>query len=276
MRRLALASLCLLPALASAGGIKPSKATEAELATCMRDPDAALREACAEAIGERGLGGMADVLLEASEKDENARVREAALDALLDIASPLLAQAAALMVARDALPANRAHALAVIERHLGDSAAPSVIKAMQDQEPSIRRKAIIIVGKRGFSAGEPWLVEQGVNDAEPAVVVEVWEALVRLGNPDLRPRVHEALASGPEAVRKSIARVLREKVTPADRDALIGALDDACPNVARDAAKALVELGDTSVAPILREKAATATDEAVRKDLEKCALELGG
>jgi hypothetical protein len=53
-------------------------------------------------------------------------------------------------------------------------------------------------------------------------------------------------------------------------------LDDPCTIVVRDAAKALVELGDASVASILREKAAAATDEAVKKDLEKCALELGG
>jgi HEAT repeat protein len=135
---------------------------------------------------------------------------------------------------------------------------------------------VIIVGKRGFSAGEPWLAEQGVQDADPAVAVEAWKSLVRLGNPDLRPKVHEALASGTEEVRKAVVKGLRDKVLPTDKAALIKALDDTCTIVVRDAAKALVELGDTSVAPILREKAATATDEDVRGDLEKCALELGG
>jgi HEAT repeat protein len=247
-----------------------------ELVTCLDDPNPGLREDCAEELGVRGGDEAAAALLSAVEQNDIARVRLKALDALVDMRSPLATSATALMVTRDAEVANRAHALAVAERDLGDSVAPTVVAAMQDQDPTIRRKAIIIVGKRGFSEGEPYLAETAVNDPEIAVVSEAWEALTLLGNPDLRPRVHEALASGPDEVRKAVAKAMRKKVLPQDRDPLVRALDDANTTVVRDAAKALVELKDASVAPILREKAAAATDDAVKGDLEKCALELGG
>ncbi|MFH1466405.1 MAG: HEAT repeat domain-containing protein [Pseudomonadota bacterium] len=276
MRSFILTALFLLTQPALAGGFKPSKASLGELVGCLEDPDPGLREDCAEELGARGGDEAAEALLSAVEKNDSARVRLKALDALVDMRSPLAASGASLMVTRDAEVANRAHALAVAERDLGDSVAPTVIAAMRDADPTIRRKAVIIVGKRGFSEGEPYLAEQAVDDADPAVVSEAWEALTLLGNPDLRPRIHEALASGPEEVRKAVAKALRKKILPQDRDALVRALDDSCTTVVRDAAKALVELGDASVAPVLRQKAAAATDESVKKDLEKCALELGG
>ena len=95
-------------------------------------------------------------------------------------------------------------------------------------------------------------MEHGVTHGEPAVVEQAWKSITRLANPDLRPRVHQALASGNESVRKAVVKAMRDTVMPMDRDALIGALDDSNTHVARDAAKALVELGDMSVAPILR------------------------
>jgi hypothetical protein len=67
---------------------------------------------------------------------------------------------------------------------------------------------------------------------------------------------------------------MRDMVLPLDRAALIAALDDSNTHIARDAAKALVVLGDASVAPILREKAAAAADDSVKADFEKSATKL--
>ncbi len=279
MRRaltLATIFLLLVPSLSFAGSFKPAKASDGELTGCLEGPDPKMREYCVDEMGERDVTVFGPVLLETAKDDAMPRVRLAALDALKNGSAPQLAEAAAHVATRDPAVPNRAHALAIIEKKLPDSSAPAVVQAMQDQDGTIARKAVIVVGKRGFSAAEPWLIEQGVHHQDPAVVVQVWKTLTRLGNPALRHRVHDALVSGAEDVRKAVARAMRATVLPQDRDALIHALDDSNTHVARDASKALIELGDASVAPILREKAAQTTEESVQKDFEKAALALGG
>jgi HEAT repeat protein len=278
MRPSLIITLCSLgiASVASAQDIKPKKASELELVACLDNPSVELRIACADQLGSRGLVSQQDALVAVARDDAQASVRLAALEALREMQAPSLAKAAEHMVLSDEVTSNRAHALGVIEKDCGDEAAGVVVQAMADADATIARKAVIIVGKRGFSAGEPWLAEHGVQHSEPAVVEQAWKSLTRLGNPDLRPKIHQALASGNESVRKAIARALRDTVLPMDKDALIGALDDSNIHVARDAAKALVELGDASVAPILREKAAAAADESVRGDFEKSAAKLEG
>lgn len=262
--------------LASAADLNPKKATDAELVACLQDPSPELRTACIEQFERRGLLAQQDALAGVARSDAAPKVRVAALEALRGLEAPVLANTAEHMALHDPLADNRGHALGVLEKHGTDTSAPAVVQAMADSDATIARKAVIIVGKRGYSEGEPWLAEHGVNHSEPAVVVQAWVTLTRLGNPDLRPAVHEALQAGNEAVRKAIARAMRDTVLPIDKDPLVRALDDSNTHVARDASKALIELGDPSVAPILREKAGTALDESVSKDFLKAAEALGG
>jgi HEAT repeat protein len=269
-------ALLALPVVAHADEFKAKKASDDELVACLERPEAELRIECAEYIARRGLSGRQDALVQAAKADAAPLVRLAALEALRDLGTPGLVIAASHMAIEDAVTSNRAKALGVIEKDCGDESAPVVVRAMADADATIARKAVIIVGKRGFSEGEPWLVQSGVTHGEPAVVEQAWKTLTVLGNPDLRPQIHQALASGNESVRKAIARAMRDTVLPADKQALIGALDDANTHVARDAAKALVALGDASVAPILREKAASAADPSVQGDFEKSADALEG
>lgn len=269
----ALGALALTSA-AFADDFRPKKASDDQLVACLERPSAELRIECIETMERRGLTDRQDVLVRAAKADAAPEVRLAALEALRGMQAPSLADAAGHMVASDAVTSNRAHALGVIEKDCEASSAPVVVAAMADSDATIARKAVIIVGKRGFSEGEPWLVERGVGHAEPAVAEQAWKTITRLGNPDLRPMIHDALATGNESVRKAVARAMRDTVLPVDKDALIGALDDSNTHVARDAAKALVELGDASVAPILREKAAAAVDPSVQGDFEKSAAKL--
>ena len=264
------------PRVVVAGGFKASKASDSELVGCLEDADPALREDCVDEMGDRDAAVFGATLADVARDDGGPRVRLAALDALKSQSAPELAAVVAHVAIRDPAVPNRAHALAIIEKQLPDSAAPTVVQAMQDADATIARKAVIIVGKRGFSEAEPWLIEHGVEHADSAVVIQAWKTLTRLGNPDLRPNIHAALANGSEDVRKAVVRAMRDSVTSQDRDALIGALDDANTHVARDASKALIKLGDSSVAPILREKSAAATDEAVKSDFAKAAVALGG
>lgn len=276
MNRTLVFALCslLIADTAQADEFKPKKASDLELVACLDDANAELRIECIEQFSRRQLVDQQDVLVVVVKDDAEARVRLAALQALRDMEASSLAKAAEHMVLNDEVTSNRAHALGVIEKDCGDESAGVVVKAMGDADATIARKAVIIVGKRGFIEGESWLVEKGITHSEPAVVEQAWKTLTRLGNPDLRPQLHEAMATGNESVRKAIVRAMRDMVLPLDRDPLIAALDDPNTHVARDAAKALVVLGDASVAPILREKASAAADESVRGDFEKSAAKL--
>jgi HEAT repeat protein len=276
MNRTLVFALCslALSSTALADDFKPKKASDLELVACLDDASADLRIECIEQFSRRNLTEQQDVLVAAARDDSEARVRLAAIKALRDMEATSLGKAAEHMVLNDAVTSNRAHALGVIEKDGGDELAGVVVRAMADDDATIARKAVIIVGKRGFIEGEPWLVEHGITHSEPAVVEQAWKTLTRLGNPDLRPMLHEALATGNESVRKAIVRAMRDMVLPLDRAALIAALDDSNTHIARDAAKALVVLGDASVAPILREKAAAAADDSVKADFEKSATKL--
>ncbi len=269
-----LAALLAGPAQA---GFKPSKASDEALLSCLDDSQASLRRSCIVEIERRELLEACDELSSLARQDLDREVRAEAIDALKELGADQLAVVAETMAVVDPDPALRSKALVIIERHLPDSSAYAVLQAMQDAEPKLRRKAIIIVGKRGFSGGEAWLLQSGILDGDPQVVVEAWRALVRLGNPDTRPAIHQALAQAPQPeLRRGISRVLRENPQASDRDPLLAALDDPDTHVQRNAAKALAELGDASVAPILREKADQSDDESVRKDLNNAAVKLGG
>jgi len=252
----------------------PKKASDGELVACLERPEVELRIQCADYMASRGLSDHQAVLVAVAKDDKAPKVRLAALQALRDMQVEGLGLAAQHMALHDAVTSNRAHALGVIEKHGGDDSAGVVIEAMADADATIARKAVIIVGKRGFSEGEPWLIEHGIQHTEPAVVEQAWKTITRLGNPDLRTEVHKALTEGNESVRKAVARAMRDAVLPIDKDALIRALDDTNTHVARDAAKALVALGDASVAPVLRQKAAAAVDESVQAGFDKAAAKL--
>jgi len=272
-------SILTLAGLALAGtaladDFEPKKASDDDLVACLERPEVELRIECSAYMARRGLVDRQDALIQAAMMDKAPKVRLAALQALRDLEAPGLMKAAATMALSDALTSNRAHALGVIEKDGGEGAAGVVVEAMADDDATIARKAVIIVGKRGFSEGEPWLMEHGIQHAEPAVVEQAWKTITRLGNPDLRTQVHKALTEGNESVRKAVARAMRDTVLPADKDALIRALDDSNTHVARDAAKALVALGDASVAPVLRQKAAAAVDESVQAGFDKAAAKL--
>jgi HEAT repeat protein len=84
------------------------------------------------------------------------------------------------------------------------------------------------------------------------------------------------LEAGDENLRYDIVRMIESAPSRDDRDALIEALNDRNPHVARHAARALVRVGDRSVAPILRSKALDATDRKVAEEFNVAASRLGG
>lgn len=76
--------------------------------------------------------------------------------------------------------------------------------------------------------------------------------------------------------RLEMVRWVEANVKAEDKAPLLLALDEPDENVARHAARALIKLGDGSVAPTLREKAMKATNRDVAEEFNEAATRLGG
>lgn len=134
------------------------------------------------------------------------------------------------------------------------------------------------IADRKIAAAKPKLEALAASDPHDRVCRAALEAVMEeFGGPSDRSILHAILVNaGDEDLRYDIVRMIESSPQPADRDALIAALDDSNPHVARHAARALIRVGDRSVAPLLRDKALDATDRKVAEEFNLAASRLGG
>jgi HEAT repeat protein len=141
-----------------------------------------------------------------------------------------------------------------------------------------RVDATVEIAERRIVQAKPLLEELAADDPYDRVRRVALKALMDVfGGPSDRRILHEILleANDPD-FRYEIVRLIEDSPRAADRDALIAALSDDNPHVARHAARALVRIGDRDVAPILREKAMDVADRKVAEELNIAASRLGG
>jgi HEAT repeat protein len=134
------------------------------------------------------------------------------------------------------------------------------------------------IADRKIAQAKPKLEELASSDPSDRVRRAALDALMdEFGGPSDRSVLHAILLeAGDENLRYDIVRMIESAPSRDDRDALIEALNDRNPHVARHAARALVRVGDRSVAPILRSKALDATDRKVAEEFNVAASRLGG
>jgi len=242
-------------------------------------PDWHFRLDACNQIGDRKIRQAEDKLVELVADDGSHKVRKECFDALREVGSTKHLIAAETMALSDPDAGNRGYALARIE-DLGSEASSGPVLGqvmVDDLEASLRRKAAVIVWKRGWRTASEGLKRAALEDADAGVREEAREGLFRLGGPELRAVLHKIMLEDPEAdVRIELVKLFEQAPTRDDRDALVAALDDSNPHVQRHAARALVKVGDRSVAPILREKALDTTDRDVAEEFGKAAGRLGG
>ncbi len=276
----ALAALvCLsVPDAAEAGRFNCSKGSGIEVIDHLLDPDHKVRHDCIDEAEDRRLIQAEENLAHLVQNDHLADVRVSALVALEKLGSQHLIPSAEHLAINDPDNGNRGKALRLIEKFGNESSVPALTHVLvNDVEASLRRKAAVIIGNRKWKAAEPALVEHGLADPDSAVMIEAAIAVVEFANPTARPYVHPILLEHPdERMREKVVRAIEKLPLAGDRDALVTALDDMNPHVARHSARALVRLGDKSVAPILREKAMVVRDGKVAEEFNEAALHLGG
>ncbi|WP_457653891.1 M56 family metallopeptidase [Rhodocaloribacter sp.] len=120
-----------------------------------------------------------------------------------------------------------------------------LMAALDDADPSVRRRAAYGLGERRIEAAVPSLAEALTSDPSPRMRrVTAW-ALGEIGDAGATKSLTRALAYDPEpSVRAKAAWALGEIGDACTADALRRALDDAAPAVRRRAAYALGEIGE--------------------------------
>jgi len=263
------------PSVAEAG-FKCKKGSGQELIDHLVDPDYKVRLECIGEIEGRRLSQAEAALVGVAMNDIQPEVRVKAMLVLEKLGSGQVLQVAEHLAVSDADEGNRGRAIRIIEKFGTDASTAIVAQVVaQDAVPGLRRKAAVVIAKRRWSAAEPTLLEYGLRDADQNVMLECAKAVVAFGNPTARPYVHPIMLEHPEErVREKIVRAIEERPLPVDRDPLVAALDDVNPHAARHAARALVRLGDKSVAPVLREKAMLVRDTKVAEEFSEAAMSL--
>ncbi len=266
--------LACLPA--QAGRFKASKATGTELLTCLDEQGPGTQRDCMDEIADRRLVQASPQIAELVRVSPDEDVRRTGLIVLERLGAPEMLSVAQQSLLTDPVSANRQKSLRLVELYGGQDSQEVLGQVIaEDQDADIRRKAIIIAGKKQWKGIEPILVDKGLKDPDPDVVLEAARAIVRMGNPDSRPFIHDLMVHSPHSrTREWVVRAVEEAPMALDRDPLIQCLDDPDPDAARHAARALRNLGDPSVAPILREKAMAAREPAIAEEFSAAALHL--
>jgi HEAT repeat protein len=268
-----------LPAPALAGkAFDTGDVTGRQLIDYLDHPDWRFRHDSCEEIGDRKLVQAEEQLIPLAIEDDNERVRRVCLEALKRIGSGKIVPAAETMLLDDPDAGNRKYAIGLVE-DLGNDKSGAVLAQviLSDSEAGLRKKAVVIARKKGWVDAVDAMTKAAVEDADEGVREEAREALADMGGEGFRKVLYRILLEDPDVgARRDVVEMLEDKPRKEDRDTLIRALDDADTHVARIAARALVKIGDRTVAPILREKALDATDSKVAEELNEAAERLGG
>lgn len=256
---------------------KAKDATDTALLEALSEVDDGVRIDAVEEIGRRGLLAEQDAVAALARDDPEAAVRRAAMASLEEMSAPNLLGVCEFMLTTDVDEKNRGKCMAWIEKKGPDTGSAAMVHAAaSDPSPKLRRKAIIIIGKRGWLDGAE-VVMAATSDPDAGVQLEAWRAVVRLGNLEQRAHAHALLAdaSGDVKLRKGILKAIGDNPLPQDYALLLGLLDDDNDDLAILSARALSTLGDPEAAPLLREKALH-REGKVAEEFNAAASTLGG
>ncbi len=167
--------------------------------------------------------------------------------------------------------------------HAGKAFDPDVVSGTQllgyldHPDWRFRLDATDELARRRVTQAKPKLEELAASDPSARVQIEALEALMEVfGGPSDRGVLHAIVSNSSDAgLRERVVRMIERAPHAQDRDALLAALDDSAPDVARHAARALVRLGDRDAGVVLRAKVLDQTDRKVAQEFSEAASRLG-
>ena len=221
-------------------------------------------------IDEKARAQVAQALA-AALKDENASVREQAMQALAEMRSPLAFEP---MVAalKDSSPEVR-HRAAFSLGQLNDPRAVVPLSgALRDADANVRQQAVFALGQLDAKEAVPAIAGALKDDANAEVRQQAAFALGQLREPTAIPPLIAALKDSDDEVREQAAFALGQVGDKAAVPGLVAALSDAKPDVREQAAFALSQVGDPSAVDALTTAMMKDADPDVR---QQAAFALG-
>jgi len=281
--RLTLAALLLslaLPSAALAGkAFDPDTTSGNQLVEYLDHDSWDFRLDAAKEIKSRCIRDADEKLLALVENDPNTKVRLAALHALdaCNMESTVVAAEMASLV--DGEAAHRRKAIGILEKKGNERSGPVLAQVLRgDPDDDTKLKAAKVLRKRAWKGAEPVQEDLARHaTAFPELRNECVRGLLAVDGARYRPLLHEITRSETnDKSRLAFVKIMEDRPQKADRDVLIELLDDPYSHVARHAARALGNLGDRSVAPVLRDKSMSVTDRKVAEEFAEVATRLGG
>lgn len=269
----------LLPGLAFAGkAFDVEHTSSAELIEYLDHGAWEFRYDAARELERRCVPQADEKLAALVELEPNNKVRLAAMVTLEKCKHESALLAAETMSLVDSEDSHRQKAIAIIEKLGNERSGPVLSQVLKgDPEEDVRLKAAKVLRKRAWKGAEPVQEEIARRDPSRELRQEAVLGLMMVDPDRYRPLLHELLTKdADERLRRELVEWIEKRPKAADKDALVLALDDVNPHVARHAARALVRLGDRSVAEVLREKALHVADRKVAEEFSDAAARLGG
>ena len=227
-----LPSTRVIDAAPAHGAIEEDSAVIAALVERLKDTDAGVRRAAANALGNL-RSRIAVLPLIAVLTDRNKDVREAACDALGNLRD---VRAVPALVARlsDESQDVREQALDALSNFAEELTASQILPALQDPRPNVRAKAAEILGQIGDRSASAALTRL-LNDASHDVRENGIEALSQLKDPSAGPAMLSALRDTEDDVRSAALDALRELKVQIPEAQINAALVDPSANVRQKA-----------------------------------------
>lgn len=256
-------------ALQGAALALPKNMTDQELVNTLSSGDARERAEACERLGDQKNTLAIPQVGQAAEKDSSIKVRETCIEALSKMPGPESAAVLRRIAATDPNEAMRLEALDGLEEvDTEEAAIPIVVQILKnDSSVRVRKEAAELIGEQKWKSGIPALAEVARSSGAPLELRRAClEELFEMGDPSAYAVVYEILHSSDAVELRRKAASMIEKHPPASAfQPLCQALDDPDKEVAGDAVKGLVKLGDKSAAPYLREAAQKRSGKLAKK-----------
>lgn len=205
------------------------------LAGVLRDPDAALRTAAAEALTHCAPGEVRGDIIEALRAERSPRTLRALVRALAATGGPEAVREISPLLRRED-PALRFTGIRALGSTRSEEALPPLVEALADPAPEIQAAALRALGELGIAdAAEP--VAARLLDRDRDLRRTAAFALRRMAPPAALARLREALQDPDREIRLAAARTLRRIGGEEAREALRRAAEEDPDPLVREAAE---------------------------------------
>jgi HEAT repeat protein/beta-lactamase regulating signal transducer with metallopeptidase domain len=219
------------------------------LTAALKDTDVEVREAAMQALIQLRDPSIYEPLVQAL-RDASADVREHAAMGLAQLRDPRAIEPLTAAL-KDLNASVREQAVFALGQLRAQGSAPAVMQALKDESPSVRERAASALGQLREPRAVDALIE-AMQDTNANVREQAAFALSQISDRRAVAALTAALSDSSDSVREQVVFALGQLRDPSAVDALVTALRDKKPDIREQAAFALGQIRDPrGVAPLV-------------------------